>query len=49
VLAGGLMVASWWQGAAGKHQWDPGMAPDEMVEVGAHSRGGSTLWATEAA
>jgi hypothetical protein len=34
--------ASRWQGAAGKHQWDPRVAPGKEEWVGAHRRGGST-------
>jgi hypothetical protein len=43
------MVASRRQGATGKHQWVPGVAPDEMVEVGSHLRGVSMVGATEVA
>jgi hypothetical protein len=43
------VAASQRQGATGKHQWNPGVAPNEMAEVGAHMRGGSTMGVTEAA
>jgi hypothetical protein len=39
VLADGTVVASWWQGAAGKHQWDLGVAPGKEEGVGAHQKG----------
>jgi hypothetical protein len=41
-LISGLVVASQRQGAAGKHQWDPGVASGKEEGAEAHQRGGST-------
>jgi hypothetical protein len=37
------MAASRRQGAAGKDQWDPGVAPGKEEGAGAHQRGGSMV------
>jgi hypothetical protein len=42
-LVGGPVAASWWQGAAGKHQWNPGVVPGKEEGAGAQQRGGSTM------
>jgi hypothetical protein len=37
------VAAHRWKGAAGKHQWDPGVAPSKEEGAGAHQRGESTV------
>jgi hypothetical protein len=50
-LAVGPVAASRWQGAAGKHQWDPEVGSGKEEGAEAHQRGGPTarwrkrLWA----
>jgi hypothetical protein len=42
VLTGGPVAVSQRQGAVGRHQWDPEVAPGMEDGAGAHQRGGST-------